>query len=189
MMQPEIYWIKEFKAVAIMPKPRAGDWLEDEIKGLSLIGVNILVSLLTADEVYELGLKEEHKICHSHGIQFLSFPITDRDVPSSVAETIQLSQFLLTQIIRGKKVAIHCRAGIGRSALMAACILVCSGIEPQRAYEIIAKSRGLKVPDTEAQKQWLYDRSPNFSLDVQDKSWTPISSRKKFVFFHDMGHI
>jgi hypothetical protein len=67
-MQPEIYWIKEFKAVAIMPKPRAGDWLEDEIKGLSLIGVNILVSLLTADEVYELGLKEEHKICHSHDI-------------------------------------------------------------------------------------------------------------------------
>jgi len=157
MIQPDIYWIKDFKAgdLAIMPRPRAGDWLEDEIKGLRYEGVDILVSLLTVNEIYELGLKEENEICHTNSIEFISFPIPDRKVPSSVTRTIQLSQSLLTQIISGKKVAIHCRAGIGRSALMVTCILVCAGISPFMAYGMVAKSRGLAVPDTEEQKLWL----------------------------------
>ncbi len=156
-MQPDIYWIKDFKVghLAIMPKPRAGDWLESEIKGLTLAGVNILVSLLTPNEVYELGLKEENSICHAYDIQFISFPIADRKVPLSIMETIQLSQFLLIQLKKGQRVAIHCRAGIGRSALMAACVLVSSGISPYYVYDIIAQSRGLEVPDTEEQKRWL----------------------------------
>jgi protein-tyrosine phosphatase len=157
MIQPEIYWIKDFKVghLAIMPRPRAGDWLEDEIKGLRQEGVDILVSLLTIDEIYELGYKAENDICRANNIEFISFPIPDRKIPSSMTETIQLSQSLLTQIISGKKVAIHCRAGIGRSALMVGCILVCSSISPFMAYEMVAKSRGLAVPDTEEQKLWL----------------------------------
>ncbi len=156
-MQPEIYWIKDFKAshLAIMPRLRAGDWLFDEIKGLKEQSLDILVSLLTADEIYELGLKEEKDICGANGIEFIAFPITDRKVPSSMTQAIQLSQSLLTQIISGKKVAICCRAGIGRSAVMVAAILVCSGISPQIAYQMVAKSRGVAVPDTDEQKLWL----------------------------------
>lgn len=57
-MQPEIYWIKDFELghLAIMPKPRASDWLTDEIKGLRQNGVDILVSLLTRDEIDSLEL-------------------------------------------------------------------------------------------------------------------------------------
>jgi protein-tyrosine phosphatase len=156
-MQPEIYWIKDFKVgyLAIMPKPRAGDWLDDEINGLRQEGVNILVSLLTIDEIYELGLKEENEICRTYDIEFISFPIFDRQVPSSIMETVQLSQSLWVQIKNGKKVAIHCRAGIGRSALMVASVLVCAGISPKNAYEMVAKSRGLAVPDTNEQRRWL----------------------------------
>jgi protein-tyrosine phosphatase len=155
-MQPEIYWIQEFKSqLAIMPKPRAGDWLEDEINGLRQEGLDILVSLLTIDEIYELNLKQESEICQIYGIEFISFPILDRKVPISMTKTLQLSHTLLRQIQHGKKVAVHCRAGIGRSALIVASVLVCAGIEPIKAYEMITKSRGLSVPDTEAQKQWL----------------------------------
>ncbi|MDM8557718.1 dual specificity protein phosphatase family protein [Candidatus Parabeggiatoa sp. HSG14] len=157
-MQPEIYWIKDFKAghLAIMPKPRANDWLDVEINGLHQEGVDILVSLLTIGEVYELGLKEENDICCTYDIEFISFPIVDRQVPSSVTKTVQLSQSLWTQMKNGKKVAIHCRAGIGRSALIVASILVCAGMSPEKAYEMVTKSRGLVVPDTDEQRQWLY---------------------------------
>jgi len=155
-MQPEIYWIKDFELghLAIMPRPRAGDWLEDEIKALREEGVDILVSLLTPTEVYELDLKEAVPYCDANGIELISFPIKDRQVPA-LSQTNKLSQSLLTEITNGKKVAIHCRMGIGRSALMVASILVCSGISPVTAYQMVAKSRGLAVPDTEEQKRWL----------------------------------
>ncbi|HAI69934.1 MAG TPA: protein tyrosine phosphatase [Gammaproteobacteria bacterium] len=155
-MQPEIYWIKDFKVghLAIMPRPRAGDWLEDEIKALNEEGLDILVSLLMPDEVYELDLKEENTLCGANGIELISFPIKDRQVPA-LSQAQKLSQSLLTEITNGKKVAIHCRMGIGRSALMVASILVCSGIAPVTAYQMVTKSRGLAVPDTQEQKRWL----------------------------------
>jgi protein-tyrosine phosphatase len=55
----------------------------------------------------------------------------------------------------GKAVAVHCRAGIGRSALIAACVLVRSGYDVDGAFDTIAKARGMAVPDTQAQHDWV----------------------------------
>jgi len=48
-MKAEIYWISgvERGRLAILPRPRCGDWLEDEIGSLRLAGIGCLVSLLT----------------------------------------------------------------------------------------------------------------------------------------------
>jgi len=56
-----VYWIKSHtqSRLAIMPRPRAGDWLDDEIAGWKADGIDIVVSLLEANEVYELGLSQE----------------------------------------------------------------------------------------------------------------------------------
>jgi hypothetical protein len=50
--------------VSIMARPRGGDWLFDEVKALHASGVDILVSLLTSEEVSELDLEEEAVFCH-----------------------------------------------------------------------------------------------------------------------------
>jgi protein-tyrosine phosphatase len=50
---------------------------------------------------------------------------------------------------------VHCRAGIGRSSLIAACVLVLLGLAPAMAFDRIGKARGLKVPDTEGQRDWV----------------------------------
>jgi protein-tyrosine phosphatase len=55
----------------------------------------------------------------------------------------------------GKAVAIHCRAGIGRSALIAACILGRGGADANQAFAKISASRGVVVPDTDAQRDWV----------------------------------
>jgi protein-tyrosine phosphatase len=70
-------------------------------------------------------------------------------------QTASLAQSLARQLSEGRAVAIHCRAGIGRSAVIAACVLVCSGLEPDEAVALIEKARGLGVPDTEAQREWI----------------------------------
>jgi hypothetical protein len=53
-----------------------------------------------------------------------------------------------------RSVAIHCRAGIGRSSVIAACTLICSRIEAEQALALISASQGVVVPDTDAQRDW-----------------------------------
>jgi protein-tyrosine phosphatase len=141
--------------LAIMARPRSGDWLGDEIAGWKTAGINTVVCLLERDEVDELGLGEEAEICRGHGIEFISFPIQDRGLPQTVGETEILAQQIALKLKNGTTVAMHCRAGIGRASLIAACAMVCSGLDTCSAFDVISKARGVKVPDTDEQRGWV----------------------------------
>jgi protein-tyrosine phosphatase len=155
-MRSEIYWIdtSDSARLAIMARPRAGDWLEDEIAGWKADGVDVVVSLLEDGEISELGLESEQSLCAASGIEFISFPIADRSVPSA-DKTEALIQTISERVEHGKAVAIHCRAGIGRSALIAACVLVSDGMDTNEAFERISRARRVPVPDTQEQAAWV----------------------------------
>lgn len=112
-----------------MPRPRGGDWLEDEVRAWRGAGVDVIVSLLTSDEIAELELVHEAQLCEANGIRFLSLPIVDYGVPASRTDTLDFVKKLDSALAEGKRVAIHCRGGIGRAALIAACLLVLFGID------------------------------------------------------------
>jgi hypothetical protein len=153
----QIRWI-DFPAagrLAIMPRPRSGDWLDDEIQDWRAQGVDVIVSLLENEEIKELGLGGEPALCRQHGIEFFSFPIPDRGVPASLKDATGVVQMVASRLGDGKAVAVHCRAGIGRSSLIAASVLVCLRADPARAFELIGQARGLSVPDTDAQREWV----------------------------------
>jgi protein-tyrosine phosphatase len=156
-MRTEIHWIQALKQVrlALMPRPRGWDWLSDEILGWCQEGVGLVVSLLQAPEVRELGLEAEARLCEHNGIEFVSFPIPDRGVPPSLPNTRRLVDDLHTKLRSGVGVAIHCRAGIGRSALIAGCVLLRLGVEVADVFPMLARARRLAVPDTRAQEEWL----------------------------------
>jgi protein-tyrosine phosphatase len=59
----------------------------------------------------------------------------------------------------GKSVALHCRQGIGRSAMIAAAALISGGQDADTAISTIRRSRGLEVPETHAQRKWISDFS------------------------------
>lgn len=88
-------------------------------------------------------------------MEFISFPVPDGGVPSTTCETRALAAGIITRLNEGKAVALHCRAGIGRSSLIAACVLVLFGLTPAAACNLIGNARGLKVPDTEGQQGWV----------------------------------
>jgi protein-tyrosine phosphatase len=159
----DIYPLREFEgvALAIMPRPRAGDWLEDEISSWQTAGIRTVVSLLEAHEVAELGLTEEARLCSARGIEFVSFPIPDRGVPASYGALNNLVATLVPKVKGGHMVAVHCRAGIGRSSVVAAGILLRSGIPYQQIFPALTRARGVAVPDTDAQIDWVqaYARS------------------------------
>jgi protein-tyrosine phosphatase len=156
-MRPQVHWIDASLAgrLAIMPRPRADDWLDDEIAGWRAEGIDLVVSLLESDETAELGLHREEELCHRQEMEFVSFPIPDRGVPTSLSKTATLVQILASKISAGRAIAIHCRAGIGRSSLLAACVLICSGTNPDRVFDLISNARGVRVPDTEGQREWV----------------------------------
>ena len=143
--------------LAIMPRPRGGDWLEDEIQTWRESGVDIVVSLLTREEQTELNLADEEAMCRASGIEFISFPIVDRGIPFSYAAFLDLMSNLSEQLANEKNIAIHCRQGIGRAALIAICLLILSGIEVGAAIERVGAARGCSVPETPEQRRWIID--------------------------------
>ena len=157
MIRSTIYWVGTGTRgrLGILARPRAGDWLEDEMKALRDAGVEILVSLLTPEEETELELEAEKKWCESAAMKFLSFPIDDRGTPDSDREALASINGLESAGSDGKTVAVHCRMGIGRSSLIAASVMVRLGIDGNVAFERLAASRGLAVPDTEEQRRWV----------------------------------
>jgi protein-tyrosine phosphatase len=150
----DIYWIDHpgTLRLAIMARPRAGDWLDDEIDNWKASGVELVVSLLEPEEIIELGLEREPDLCCAGGVDFVTFPIPDRGVPGNVSIVRDLVQSIS---VMGKATAIHCRAGIGRSSLVAAAVLVSDGIGASEAFALIGAARGVQVPDTQAQRDWV----------------------------------
>jgi protein-tyrosine phosphatase len=140
-----------------MARPRAGEWLQSEIDAWKHLGIDVVVSLLEQEEISELALQDEAALCRAHGIDFISCPIPDRGVPESRPKILRLARSLVASVQDGRSIAIHCRAGIGRSSLMAACLMICFGIGAEDAFELIRESRGLSVPDTDAQRDWVLD--------------------------------
>lgn len=156
MPASDFYPIREFDGLtlAIMPRPRAGDWLEDEVSAWSRAGLGIVVSLLEPAEVQELDLSREPSLCASNGIEFLSYPIPDRGVPTSPTAFNAFLDPLVRRLQEGASIAVHCRAGIGRSGLTAACILSRAGVPYPAIFPAISRARGVQVPDTEQQIAW-----------------------------------
>lgn len=83
-----------------------------------LAGVDMVVNLLTDEEIHELSLEEVEGRLRSGG-----------------------------------HVYIHCRAGIGRSGLVTACLLYRLGFHA--VWETLERARGVAVPDTDEQKDWV----------------------------------
>ena len=156
-MNPRLYYIdsKPPGRLAISARPRGEDWLEDDVDGWRRSGVDAVVSLLTPDEAETLGLKREKEECGARGIRFVSFPIEDRGVPSSVAGAEKLVSEINELLRKDLNVAIHCRQGIGRSSMVAAAVLVLKGGDLSEVLDRISAARGLPVPETNDQRQWL----------------------------------
>ncbi len=156
-MRPDIYWVGGLDSLrlGLMARPRSGDWLEDEIAGWRRADVGTVVSLLEAHEVRELDLTREAMLCAEQKIEFISFPIQDRGTPRSGSALSELVEELVVRLKAGAGVAIHCRAGIGRTGLIAACVLCRLGVPYADIFETLSRSRGVAMPDTQGQIDWV----------------------------------
>jgi len=139
----------------ITPRPRGGEWLQDEVRGWHHAGIDVIVSLLMPAEAGSLDLKDEQSACEAEGIQWLNIPVADRGVPASMEDFAEQLQLPLELLTNGNSVAVHCRQGVGRAPLAAIGILILSGKDVEFAIEQVGRARGWTVPETPSQRQWL----------------------------------
>ena len=160
-MNPNLFWIPGpwRGRLAVTTRPRGGDWLEDEAAGWRRAGLDVVVSLLENEEAAQLDLLHEREAAETNGVDFISFPIPDRGVPASTPAVLSLLRGIVGALEEGKRVAVHCRQGIGRSGLIAAGLLMSSGIGADQAIEVVSSARGVAVPETPAQLAWIHHLS------------------------------
>jgi protein-tyrosine phosphatase len=161
-MPAGLYWVDGPwpGKLAVAARPRGGDWLRDELESWKRAGVHAILSLLTSDEERDLDLEQEAKESNGLGMEFVSLPIADRQVPPSEAALAKTLERLTKLLANEKSVLVHCRQGIGRSGLVAACLLVRNGMSPGAAVDIVSAARGVPVPETAEQRDWLERYAP-----------------------------
>lgn len=168
-MRAELFWIPARLPgrIAIMPRPRGGDWLEDEVQSWRSEGIDVVVSLLTTAEVVDLDLADEERLCKASGIDFRAFPIPDRAIPAARAGFLDLATALASDLAMGKNIAIHCRQGIGRAPLLALGVLVLAGLDLETATTMVSQARGCPVPETVEQQRWIAEFAKGIPIAVR----------------------
>ena len=166
--------------LGIMARPTADDNAAAAFADIAASGIKQVASLLEEAEAQQLGLGQEAALCRAHQLRFAAFPIPDFGVPGSLEGFAAFTSELCCDIAKGINTAVHCRAGIGRSGLTAAGVLLQAGMEPEEAFRTISEARGASVPETQEQHDWLLENrrriqawkrdSPNTaSLNVPDR--------------------
>jgi predicted protein tyrosine phosphatase len=92
--------------------------------------------------------RDDERVLRVHGIDLLHLPTQDCCAvsPSHLRDGVA---FALEGIRKGLRVLVHCQYGIGRSALLALCVLVALGDAPLDAMSRLKEARPAVSPGPE----------------------------------------
>ncbi len=102
-------------------------------------------AVLTLNEDHELahlgGLEGYLELLRSLGFEATSIPIGDFGVPT-LGQAREAVSWIERMVSEGRAVLVHCKAGLGRSCLVAACYLIHKyGYDAPRAIEEVRVRR------------------------------------------------
>jgi predicted protein tyrosine phosphatase len=134
--------------------PPGNQQLAGALEEIAAHGADLLVSMLRPAEEARLGLTDEQWLASRAGLDFRRLPTRDFGAPD-LAATAALAAELTNELARGRHLVLHCRGGVGRSATLAAAVLLYEGVGPDQAWRLIASARGKRVPETRAQRRLI----------------------------------
>ena len=106
-----------------------GSWSRDldlDLQAVRSWGASHLVSLIEPWEFEELQITALPERAASHGLRWYGMPIVDGAAPDSkfLSEWKELEAHLCYELLEGRKVAVHCKGGLGRAGTVACMLLL-----------------------------------------------------------------
>ena len=121
-------------------------------------GIRTIACLLEAHELIAWGIDRLPAAAAARGLELLHRPIRDVSVPT-LDDARSLVRELLTR--RDEPILIHCIGGVGRTGVIAGCLLRALDVPPDDALRRLVAARGKRCPETSEQRRFVSD----FSLD------------------------
>jgi ADP-ribosyl-[dinitrogen reductase] hydrolase len=140
------------------PYAKFGAWdrdLQADLQAIRAWGASAIVSLMEGPEFWLLGVPDfEAKV--SADFRWLWLPIPDGGVPGEAFERrwAESGPELHGRLAAGERVLIHCRAGLGRTGMVASRLLVEAGLTPLQALNAVRRARPGTV-ETLPQEQYV----------------------------------
>lgn len=127
-----------------------------DVEMLAASGVALVLSCLEAEEL-PLRRSEVAELFGAADVEWRLLPIPDMSAPDPALDT-ELQQLLtLAEVYleRGQRVAIHCRAGLGRTGMVAARLLMRQGRSAAAAIAVVRSTHDHAAIETAAQIAYL----------------------------------
>ncbi len=135
------------------------DLQEQVLDRLKATGTTLLISLLDETECDADDREHLEHAAELRGIRLLCAPVADFSAPDETLDWPHLVQAILGELGLGGGVAFCCLAGYGRSGMMAARVLIETGMPPQDAIAAVRSARPGAI-ESEAQVSYLLSSSP-----------------------------
>ncbi|MGE0768971.1 MAG: hypothetical protein AB7L90_21220 [Hyphomicrobiaceae bacterium] len=167
MSEQQIYWVDPPLGgrLAVVTRPRS----QKHLAALKAAGIDMLISMLEPEEAVDVGLADEAAWCAQAGLEFLNVPISDHGVPSSFDVIESVMPELAERLRDGRGIAAHCYAGLGRSPLLIASVLIHHGLTDGKAIKAVSLARETWVPEMDSQHRWLLE----FALRCREREAGP----------------
>lgn len=120
------FWVQPGR-LGGLPRPGVVDAVDADLEGLRRLGISVLVTLEEAPAV-------DPEVLARHGLASIHVPIADMGAPS-VEDAERLCREIGRLVAGGAAVAVHCRAGQGRTGTVLAAQLVFEGESAAGAIE------------------------------------------------------
>ncbi len=133
-----------------------GTALETDLAGIRDWGGRALLTLVEPFELRLLGVAELGTRARVTGIEWWHLPVVDGAAPGAAFEDAwgRAGSALQSHLDAGKRIVLHCHAGLGRSGAVAARLLIERGLAPADAIAAVRRARPGAI-QTPEQERWV----------------------------------
>jgi ADP-ribosyl-[dinitrogen reductase] hydrolase len=141
------------------PCGSTGAWARDLELDLTAIkdwGATALLTLIEDWELKKLLVEHLGTVARQLGLEWFHLPIVDGAVPEEKFENEwkATGPKLMSLLLAGRDIVVHCKGGQGRAGTIAARLLVDIGIAPREAMARVRKSRDGAI-ENPAQERYI----------------------------------